>query len=390
MGAHEGFLPSARPARKLVRMLPNPADNAQISESQREMLEAYDFDATSFARLKAELIRGDFPPERNQVHEAVAPPEPTDLTPWPEANSPERARLVALGERAIAAGEVAVAILNGGMATRFGGVVKGVVPVDGDATFLALKLRHISQVGHKIPVFLMNSFATDDATQVHLTAIHGSESPEVHIVHQTIAMRLTPHGDLFVDAAGAPSFYAPGHGDLLAALAHSSDFAAFAQQGGKYVAVSNVDNLAATVSPVVIGAHIDGGREVTVEVAPRDSHDLGGAPVRRNGKLEVLEGFRFPPNFPMQSLPVFNTNSFVFNQAAIRDDYPLTWFRADKKVGGAPVVQFERLVGEITSFASSLYLQVPRTGPEGRFLPVKAPADLPAILPWVREHLRGR
>ena len=370
-------------------MVPNSFDHAQVSESHREMLEAYNFDAQSFARLKAELIRGDFPPERNQVHDSITPPAPSDLSRWPEPGSSERARLAGLGERAIAAGEVAVAILNGGMATRFGGVVKGVVPVDGDATFLALKLRSIAQTGKNIPVFLMNSFATDDATQVHLTAIHGPQSPEVHIVHQTIAMRLTPEGDLFVDGAGAPSFYAPGHGDLLAALAHSSAFATFVRNGGKYVAISNVDNLAATVSPVVIGAHIDAGREVTVEVAPRDSHDAGGAPVRRNGKLEVLEGFRFPPNFPMQSLPVFNTNSFVFSHTAIRDNYPLTWFRADKKVDGAPVVQFERLVGEITSFASSLYLQVPRTGPDCRFLPVKAPGDLPAILPWVREHLRG-
>jgi UTP--glucose-1-phosphate uridylyltransferase len=233
----------------------------------------------------------------------------------------------------------------------------------------------------------MNSFATHEATQQHLQQVLGPRAKEVHSVCQSISMRLDPQGELFVDKAGEPSFYAPGHGDLLRALAHSEAFQTFVQNGGKYIAVSNVDNLAATLSPLVIGAHIRGQKPVTVEVAPRQAQDAGGAPVRRNGHLEVLEGFRYPKSFDMASLPVFNTNSFVFSHSAIRDDYPLTWFRADKKVDAAPVVQFERLVGEITSFCPSTYLMVPREGPECRFLPVKSPPDLPNILPWVRAHL---
>lgn len=358
-----------------------------LTEPQRKLLADFDFDAPSFMRLKQELAAGHFPPERNQAQETLTAPGPDDFVPWPTLHDPSRQALMDEGLRAIANGEVCVAVLNGGMATRFGGVVKGVVEVDAGKSFLQLKLGHVRKVGPQVPVFLMNSFATHKTTQQHLQDTLGAEARHVHSVCQSISMRLDPKGELFLDKAHEPSFYAPGHGDLLRALAHSEAFKNFVKSGGKYIAISNVDNLAATLSPVVIGAHIRGQKPVTVEVAPRQDQDAGGAPVRRNGHLEVLEGFRYPPSFDMASLPVFNTNSFVVSVEAVRDDYSLTWFRADKKVEGAPVVQFERLVGEITSFCQSTYLMVPREGDECRFLPVKSPPDLPGILPWVRAHI---
>jgi hypothetical protein len=48
----------------------------------------------------------------------------------------ERSELEALGRDAISRGRVAVAVLNGGMATRFGGDVKGIIPAVGGRTFL--------------------------------------------------------------------------------------------------------------------------------------------------------------------------------------------------------------------------------------------------------------
>ena len=67
--------------------------------------------------------------------------------------------------------------------------------------------------------------------------------------------------------------------------------------------------------------------------------------------------------------------------------YNLTWFRADKKVEGQPVVQFERLVGEVTSLVDATYLKVPRTGSASRFLPVKTPENLTEMLPLIKDVL---
>jgi hypothetical protein len=41
-------------------------------------------------------------------------------------------------------------------------------------------------------------------------------------------------------------------------------------------------------------------------------------------------------------------------------------------------VQPERLVGELSAFLPTTYLEVPRDGPRGRFFPVKTPDDLEA------------
>ena len=272
------------------------------------------------------------------------------------------------------------------MATRFGGRVKGVVEVVGGLSFLAIKLQAIAKAAGPIQVFLMNSFATDADTRAHLqkNKYFGLDPARVHIVSQNISLRLSAQGKIFRDAAGHVSFYAPGHGDLLEALATSPAYKAFVQGGGALVQISNVDNLGATVEPRVLGAHIEAGQEVTVEVASREGGDSGGAPVRRNNRVEVLEGFRFPQSFDVSTLPVFNTNSFIMQASAVRPDTPLTWFRADKKVGETPVVQFERLLGEVTSFVSSHYLLVPRQGPEGRFMPVKTPDDIEAVRPAVK------
>jgi UTP--glucose-1-phosphate uridylyltransferase len=361
----------------------------ELPAAQEKLLAQYGFDAVAWQALRADLKAGKFPLARNRVQGTVTPPEPGDIMPWPKAGSPEAKACAAQGQAAIQRGQVAVAILNGGMATRFGGRVKGVVEVTDGHSFLALKLRHVAQTAPGAPVFIMNSFATEKDTLAHLAEhkYFGLDAKQVHCVNQGIAMRLTPAGEPVRDAHGNVSLYAPGHGDLLQAVAQSPAFKAFAAGSGRYLAVSNVDNLAATLSPRVIGAHIAGGRPVTVEVAPRAPKDAGGAPVRRDGKLEVLEGFRFPEGFDMERLPVFNTNTFVFGTAAMQPVYPLTWFRADKEVGGQPVVQFERLVGEITSFVESNYLQVPRDGDDSRFLPVKAPQDLAGIVPWVRQNL---
>ena len=57
-------------------------------------------------------------------------------------------------------------------------------------------------------------------------------------------------------------------------------------------------------------------------------------------------------------------------------DLEWTFFAVSKKVEGAPVVQFERLVNEVTSVLPTRYLHMPRIGPDSRFLPVKDNEEL--------------
>jgi UTP--glucose-1-phosphate uridylyltransferase len=366
-------------------MTENLLEALGLSKDERALLDEYGFDAATFERLRDDLAAGKFPPERNTTTHSVAPPAPDDLVAWPEKDSDPAREWAELGEQAIAAGRVGAVILNGGMATRFGGQVKGVVEVLDGRSFLDLKLSRIARAG-TIPTFLMNSFATAEATREHLETnrYFGLDPANVHLLAQRISLRLDRHGDRFRDERGQPGYYAPGHGDVFEVVAESEAFARFRDGGGRIVMVSNVDNLGATLNTKVIGAHIAAGRAVTVEVAPRASGDKGGAPVRHRGRVEVLEGFRFPKDFDISTVPVFNTNTLIVDVDGMRPDYDLTWFRADKAVNGRTVVQFERLMGEVTAFVESTYLSVPRDGPEGRFLPVKTPDDLVTVRPAVR------
>lgn len=360
----------------------------QLTDAERGLLEQFRFDAAKFIELQQDLAAGRFPPERNHLTEPFEPPPTQAITPWPDENGETARRWTERGRAALAAGEVGAIVLNGGMATRFGGVVKGVVEVFGGFSFLGVKLRGLRSLG-EIPVFLMNSFATAATSAQHLRKHQHFGLPEsqIHPVVQRISMRLTPEGDLFRDSAGNVSFYAPGHGDVFDVIAESEALSRFKDRGGKCLLVGNVDNLGATLHPQILGAHLELDRPVTVEVTARAPGDTGGAPTLVGNRVAIIEGFRYPTDFDVGQIPVFNTNTFTINLDAFTN-YPMTWFRADKSVEGKPVVQFERLMGEVTSFVDAAYLEVPREGPEGRFLPVKTPDDLDALRPMLEARFR--
>jgi len=154
---------------------------------------------------------------------------------------------------------------------------------------------------------------------------------------------------------------------------------------GVRVVVANVDNLGARVDPAVVGMHVLGGRPFTVEVTRKEG-DTGGAPARVRGSLRLVEGPSFPAEFDQDSIPVFNTNTAVVSLDAVAEPVELSWLVAVKEVDGRRAVQLERLYHELSAHVPTTYLEVPRSGPEGRFFPVKEPADLERV----REELARR
>jgi UTP--glucose-1-phosphate uridylyltransferase len=309
-------------------------------------------------------------------------PQPEDMRKLPDPGTPAHARLTALGREAIGRGKVGVVILAGGMATRFGGVVKAVVPVIDGRSFLKLKLDNVrTQFGDGVPVWVMSSFATHDRLLEHLREL---KATHVEVFPQFVSVRLTPEGALFREADGDVSPYATGHGDFTFALRRSGLLSRFRAAGGELLLMSNVDNLGATLDPAIIGSHLEAGVALSAEVVRKDLGDKGGAPARLNGVLQIIEGFRFPPSFEQDRIPVFNTNTFTMNAEAIDRDFPLPFYRVEKAVEGATAIQFERLVGELTAFLPTSFLEVPREGSGSRFLPVKDPQELTRRLPTIR------
>jgi UTP--glucose-1-phosphate uridylyltransferase len=285
----------------------------------------------------------------------------------------ERAELARLGADEIARGRVAVAVLNGGMATRFGGDVKGIIEAVGGKTFLEVKLAQARRQG-RVPFLIMNSFATEARTREFLGQ-RGLDG-EVELFLQSLSLRLTPGGDVFHEASGQVSLYAPGHGDFPGALARSGLLERLQERGVRTLLLSNIDNLGAELDPLVLGFHVARARPLTAEVAATLPGDVGGAPAFVDGKLQIVEGFRFPPGFDASRLPFLATNTFALSLELCARDWPFTWFYVEKSVDGRTAVQMERLVNELSSLVPTSFLATPRSGQTGRFFPIKTREDL--------------
>ena len=288
----------------------------------------------------------------------------------------ERAELEELGREAIARGRVAVVVLNGGMATRFGGDVKGTIEAVGGRSFLEVKLAQARRFG-AVPFLIMNSFATHARTLEYLAARGLAEQAQVFL--QSVSLRLTPGGELLRDASGRVSLYAPGHGDFPGSLRRSGLLARLAERGVDTLVLSNIDNLGAELDPLVIGFHLARERALTAELAQTLPGDVGGAPAFVGERLQIVEGFRFPAGFDFARVPYMATNTFAIAVELLEREYPLSWFYVEKTVDDRTAVQMERLVNELSSFVPTSYLATPRSGPQGRFLPIKTRADLAAL-----------
>ena len=278
-------------------------------------------------------------------------------------------------------------VLAGGMATRFGGGVKAVAEAIDGRSFLEVKLDETARLGAalgaEIPVALMTSFATDDAVRAHVAE---KRLGDPLWFCQTAAPRLQPDGSVFVEEDGKASLYGPGHGDVLAIIRSSGTLAELQRRGVQTIVVSNVDNLGARLDPVVVGMHALAGTPLTVEVVAKGD-DTGGAPARVDGRPQLLEAMRFPPEFDQSRIPVFNTNTALIEVDALSEPIELTWLVVEKTVERshrrAVRAALPRALGPCSD-------DVPRRAAPraaGRFLPVKEPADLDEVQPRLREML---
>ncbi len=355
-----------------------------LTGAEREFLDGIGFDADTFERLVDDYTAGALPP--NRVEGKVTPPATGDVRRLAPPGSWQGDALMDAGSQALHGGRVGLVLLNGGMATRFGGRVKGVVDALPGRSFLALQAERIrllqEQTGQDLPLVLMNSFATDAATREHLEANDwfGLPSESVLTFVQSGQPRITRDGDLYRDEADEASIYGPGHGDLLPSLRRSGVLTQLRERGIETILMANVDNLGAGLDAQLLGHFLASGKSMMVEVAPKLPGDVGGAPAAVDGQVRLVEGFAFPEGFDHDSIPVFNTNTLWFQTAALDREFPLRWYVVHKTADGQPVVQFERLVGQATWFLPTEYVEVSRD----RFLPVKQPKDLEAIRPALR------
>ena len=342
-------------------------------ELLHQLAEAH-FDRARLLRL-AERV-GTF---NNRVDGKVTEPAPEDIRALPEG--PERDVLTQAGAAALRRGEVASVLLAGGMATRMGGLVKALLPVidrpDLSRCSPARNGRCRAQIrpgrsplGHGELRHSGRASRRPRRARAHDRC--PAQPPGCGLVRARRFVAPQPRRNALPGRQRRAEPLRNGTRRPHDALIRSGLLHRFVEAGGKTLWIANIDNLGAGVDPALLGLHLAHGAALSVELVDEVGTDRGGIPVRWNERPVVLEEFRLPLGFDPQAVRVFNTNTFLVNAKALLNlQMDWTFFEVRKRVGTNDVIQFERLLGELTSALPTKFLRVPREGVHSRFLPVK-------------------
>ncbi len=357
------------------------------------------FNRQLFDRLVAAFRQGTLPETTGVVEDGSEPVQPDDIPALPSPGSALCTACVELGGDILARAQVAAVVLAGGAGTRFGGQVKALVPVLRGKTFLDFKLQDVRAAGERhraqLPVALMTSNLTDRPIADHLE--RDWRGAPVFLFQQQVLPRIYPDGQIATEANGEPSMTPTGHGDFYRALKQTGLGDRFYNAGVRYLFFSNVDNLAATLDPAVIGYHASHRAEMTLEVtersAPDGTLDDGGAPVRLNGRLVLKEKVKSPEH------SLLSTNNFTFElKPLLEKQIDLPWRVIRRKVLGKDVLQFETVSGEASGLLDQRgqpvlkteFVRVPRADPaDSRFEPIKVPEHLARAVQRTQQRLEA-
>lgn len=297
--------------------------------------------------------------------------------------------------------QLVVIKLNGGLGTSMGCTgPKSAIQVRNELTFLDLNVQQIENLnkvyGVDVPLVLMNSFNTDEDTHKILRK-YSQIKVSIHTFNQSRYPRinrdtLMPIARSFNEAE-MEGWYPPGHGDVYYSFYNSGLLDEFIKKGKKYVFISNIDNMGATVDlnilNLLLNHPVGHAPEFLMEVTDKTRADVkGGTLIEYEKKLRLLEFAQVPPDNvdefkSVSKFKIFNTNNLWINLEAIKRNVEERTLHMEIIVNpktldnGMNVIQLETAVGAaIKSFEKAVGLNVPRS----RFLPVKTTSDLLIVM----------
>ena len=298
----------------------------------------------------------------------------------------------------------AVIKLNGGLGTSMGlEGPKSLLPVKQGHTFLDIVIaqaKRIRRTHHcNLPLILMDSFSTHEETVAALDRHTGLQDGQCDLPLTFVQHRVPKIGQdmLPVDwpQDRSKEWCPPGHGDLYLTLVTTRLLDKMRAAGIRYLFVSNIDNLGATLDLSILGYMTTQSIPFLMEVTGRTETDKKGGHIARtrDGQLILRESAQCPSGEEQDFQDVrkyrhFNTNNLWLDLEALAGklsesdgilDLPLIVNRknVDSNDASSPsVFQLETAMGAALSvFDRAEALLVPRT----RFAPVKTTADLLAL-----------
>jgi UTP--glucose-1-phosphate uridylyltransferase len=308
-----------------------------------------------------------------------------DLEPLTDEDVPRLEDLADDGDPQAILDRVVVIKLNGGLGTSMGlRGPKALIDVKPGVTFLDVIHRQTDDAG--LPLVLMDSFSTRDATRAALPGVRDFlQSREPKLDAQTHAPAVWPKDPNL-------EWCPPGHGDVYVSLAASGTLQALLDEGRDWAFISNSDNLGATVDPRIPAHAAAHGIPFIMETVRGTAADRKGGHVARrrdDGRLTLRETAQAPPGDPsftdFERWRFYNTNNLWVDlnhlKQLLQDDpagphLPLIVNRktVDPRDPSSPqVLQLETAMGAaLGAIDGAQAVLVPRT----RFAPVKTTDDL--------------
>jgi len=313
----------------------------------------------------------------------ITPVTARHVSELPENGSEAYQNLKALGTSNM--GRCAVVKLNGGRSTTMGGQVpKCTVSAKDGLSFLDIVMRQVVAnndiSGVEVPLVLMNSFFTDQITE----KIVGRTPIIVMDFVQNEYPRIEQNDFMPLDTGNDEDWCPAGHGDFYHSFYGSGLVDALLDLGLRYVFVSNIDNLSAVLSPVILGMMIAQDKDFIMEVTAKTPEDVkGGAPVFYQDRLSLLEIAQVPEGHHddfqnIERFGYFNTNNLWIDLSSLKKimmekSMQLPVIQNRKEINGHKVIQIETAMGAaLSSFKQPGLFNVPRY----RFAPVKKVSDL--------------
>lgn len=231
-------------------------------------------------------------------------------------------------------------------------------------TFLDLTVRQVeylnTRYGVDVPLILMNSFRTHEATikilnkyaghHVSITCFTQSCFPRIDRDHFT-PLPLGPFSPETED-----QWTTAGHGEVYRALDKSGVLDALLDQGKELVFISNVDNLGATVDLDILHHLLTKDVRFCMEVTAKTRGDVqGGTLVEYGGKAKLVELSQVPRDHEgefrsLKTYTAFNTNNLWASLRAMKELVAANALQpnvvvAERTLRGSHILELETAAG---------------------------------------------
>lgn len=376
-------------------LIPRTADESASATSLADLLAQNGFDRPQHEQIRKDLQLGRVGLSQNRLpaNTTIRDVRPSDVTDFTSA-PPSRDDLV-LGEKALAAGEIAVVTLAAGAGSRWtqgAGVCKALHPfarLDGKhrtfiETHLGKSRKRGSEAGAPIPHLFTTSYLTHRPTHDFLETVGRYQYPgPLHLSSgRSVGLRMVPtERDLrfaweempqqvldaqqqkmrdslrtaligWAKSAGEASDYTDnlplqclhpvGHFYELPNLLLNGTLAELLKKRPQLqtLMLHNIDTLGADVDPALLGHHLRSGAGLTFEVISRRLEDRGGGLALVNGSPRLLEGLAMPREEDEFELSYYNTMT--------------TWIELDRLLGLFGLTRAEILEGNREKIAAAI------------------------------------